>query len=237
MQYLDLTLATAAENLALDEALLDEAEQSDGSGETLRIWESREPMVVLGRSSRVAEEVHLDTCRRLGIPVLRRTSGGATVVTGPGCLMYAVVLSYRLRPALRVIDHAHCFVMSMMAQALARLEPRVQPQGISDLAVGGRKVSGNSVRCKRGHLLYHGTLLYRFPLELIEQCLKMPPRQPDYRCGRNHEAFVANLPADRAALSQALIQQWQASERRDDWPQSLVTHLVAQRYTSEQWNQ
>ena len=78
-------------------------------------------MVVVGRSSRVAAEVRLDACRELGIPVLRRPSGGAAVVAGPGCLMYALVLSYRLRPELRVVAAAHRWVLGTLAAALAAL--------------------------------------------------------------------------------------------------------------------
>ena len=83
MRYLDLTLPTPAENLALDEALLEEAESAARPTETLRIWEPSEPMVVVGRSSQAGVEVRLDRCCELGIPVLRRTSGGAAIVTGP----------------------------------------------------------------------------------------------------------------------------------------------------------
>jgi len=42
VQFLDLTLPTPEENLALDEALLTLAEQTDGS-EVLRIWEVAAP--------------------------------------------------------------------------------------------------------------------------------------------------------------------------------------------------
>ena len=107
MHRVELTLPTPAENVALDEALLDWAEEDGPEWEFLRIWESTEPMVVVGRSSRVEHEVDLDACSKRGIPVLRRSSGGAAIVAGPGCLMFAVVLSYQLRPDLRDIRCAH----------------------------------------------------------------------------------------------------------------------------------
>ena len=56
MYLLDLTLPTPAENVALDEALLEAAEAGDCPS-VLRLWEPRETFVVVGRSSRVAEEV------------------------------------------------------------------------------------------------------------------------------------------------------------------------------------
>ena len=237
MRYLELTLATAAENLALDEALLDEAEQRGRPLETLRLWEPLGPMVVVGRSSKIAEEVRLGACRKRGIPVLRRSSGGAAVVTGPGCLMYAVVLSYDLRPALRAVDLAHRFVMNTLASALKPLVPNVQYRGISDLAMGEWKFSGNSLRCRRDHLLYHGTLLYDFPLELIEACLAAPPRQPDYRRGRPHGSFVTNLPLKVAAIRAALVTVWNASEPCRNWPRETTARLVAEKYSRRQWNE
>ena len=36
---------------------------------------------------------------------------------------------------------------------------------------------------------------------MIGRCLAMPPREPDYRQARPHDAFVANLPLDAAAAS------------------------------------
>ena len=118
----DLTLATPEENLALDEALLDQAEAGTGS-EVLRLWESRQPMVVVGRGSHVAQEVDLAACRRDGVPVLRRTSGGGAIVNGPGCLMYALVLSYALRPRLRAIDVAHRHVLETSVGRCGNFRP------------------------------------------------------------------------------------------------------------------
>jgi lipoate---protein ligase len=211
MRLLDLTLPTPDENLALDEALLDEAEAACQPTETLRLWEPLAPMVVVGRSSKIAAEVHVDACCRRGIPILRRTSGGAAILTGPGCLMYALVLSLQRRPVLRAVDAAHRIVLGELARELSLLAPGVTHRGISDLAIGpeGRKFSGNSIRMKRRHLLYHGTVLYDFPLELIEECLAMPPREPEYRDGRTHRAFVTNLPLAPAAIRRAIVRAWE----------------------------
>ncbi len=118
MRYLDLTLPSLAENLALEEALLEEAETAAAPLETLRIWEAVRLGVVVGRSSRVDVEVRAADCREAGVRVLRRISGGAAVVVGPGCLMYALVLSLRLRPNLRSIDQAHAGVLGTIAAAL-----------------------------------------------------------------------------------------------------------------------
>jgi lipoate-protein ligase A len=99
------------------------------------------------------------------------------------------------------------------------------------------KFSGNSMRCRRRHFLYHGTILYNFPLDVISRCLKTPPRMPEYRNGRDHRAFVTNLPLSAACIRRALISAWNAVEPLVDWPRELTARLAAEKYGNSQWNQ
>jgi lipoate-protein ligase A len=246
MQRLDLTLKTPAENLALDEALLDSAEEIGRDEEFLRLWESPHTMVVVGRSSRVHQEVNEQACRQRGIPILRRSSGGAAIVAGPGCLMYSLVLCHRTRPELRDIGRAHALILDRLVAALGLAlaqAGKISRAGTSDLALCGRsqpsrvrKFSGNSLRIKRTHLLYHGTLLYAFDLDLIESCLKMPPRQPDYRHARPHRDFIVNLPIDRPQIVAALDAAWPTDGERPDYPKLRVDELVGDRFSKDRWN-
>ncbi len=240
MKLLRLTLPSAAENLALDEALLERAEAESESGsdshEVLRLWESPQAVVVMGRSSEVKVETRSDACRQEGVPILRRCSGGATIVAGQGCLMFGVVLSIKRNPALRMIDQAHQFVMLHQQRALESIGISTQFQGNCDLTIEDKKFSGNSLRCKRNYLLYHGTLLYDFDLDRVSQYLGTPPRQPDYRRQRSHAEFITNLPASREELEQAMIRQWGAVETGEDWPRELTRQLVDDRYSSDSWN-
>ena len=47
--------------------------------------------MVVGRSTRVSREVHESACRERGIPILRRSSGGAAVVAGGALCLIALV--------------------------------------------------------------------------------------------------------------------------------------------------
>ena len=241
MYHLQLTLETPAANLALDEALLDAAVDGKLSGEVLRLWEPAEYFVVLGRSSAVSE-VNLEACRADGVPVLRRPSGGATVLAGPGCLMYAMVLDLERRPELRSVDRAHQWVLGGNAAALAALGPKIACAGTSDLTLRltntddpPRKFSGNSLRLKRSRLLYHGTILYDFPLERISRWLGPPARRPDYRGERGHEDFVTNFPVGREAIATALVDAWDARKALPGWPRERTDELATGRYASFTW--
>jgi lipoate-protein ligase A len=241
MYHLPLTLETPAANLALDEALLDAAVAGELAGEVLRLWEPTQYFVVLGRSSKIAE-VQTDACRRDGVAVLRRPSGGATILTGPGCLMYAVLLDAERRPELRSVDRAHELVLDTIARALAPFAPGIARHGTSDLTLPAErpgdppvKFSGNSLRLKRYRLLYHGTILYDFPLDRIETWLADPARRPAYRGERDHRQFVTNLPATRAALESALTAAWNATELPSNWPHARTAELAATRYATLEW--
>jgi lipoate-protein ligase A len=231
------TAATPELNLALDEALL-----LHSDGDHLRFWEPANHFVVLGRSSSYDNEVAVDTCNELRVPILRRVSGGATIVTGPGCLMYAVVLDLRERPKLMDLTKAHRYVLGKMVEAIKPIEPTATIAGTSDLAFNCtgalRKFSGNSVRRVRGRLLYHGTLLYNFDLPLISKLLRTAPRQPDYRTSRNHDAFVANIQATRSQLFETIAATWRATPS-DITPSThqQADALVAEKYSQPSWKQ
>lgn len=242
MYHLPLTLETPAANLALDEALLDAAVEGELPGEVLRLWEPADFFVVLGRSSRL-DEVNQAACRADDVPVLRRPSGGATIVAGPGCLMYAVVLDLDHRPELRSVDRAHSYILDKNAAALAPLAAGIALKGTSDLTLPAaqsngeppRKFSGNSLRLKRNCLLYHGTILYDFPLKQLGCWLATPARTPKYRDDRAHETFVTNFPARREAMTAALIDAWKAMKPLTDWPRQRTEELAAGRYASAAW--
>ncbi len=251
MHLFNHTLPLAAENLALDEALLAAAETGEIQDGILRLWEPDRYFVVLGRSSDPTVEVNLDACRARKIPVLRRASGGGTILAGPGCLMYAVILSYDEHPELKSISRAHQFVLNRIA---AELNPppryseegldegfdnpaenglRITLAGTSDLAFsttrGWQKFSGNALRAKRTHLLYHGTLLYNFDLDLVATLLAQQTREPPYRAARTHREFIANLPLSREQIVAALVTAWNADQPLLNWPRERMRELVQER--------
>lgn len=236
-RWLDVTLPTVAENLALDEALLAEQVETDRGEAVVRTWMPGVPTVVLGSSSQLSREVDLDACRNHGVDVLRRPSGGLTVVLGPGCLMWSVILPWPV--AAPAIDAVHAAILDPLATALRAAGAAVVRRGSSDLAIdcGGtlRKVSGNALRIRRRAVLYHGTLLDDFDLALISRVLRHPPREPDYRAGRDHASFLANLDLGADRLTRAVRNAFRAEEVRDTWPWDQVAPLLRERYLDERW--
>jgi lipoate-protein ligase A len=231
MRYLELTLPTPTENLALDEALLLEVE--GGVEEVLRVWEWPGPVVVLGSGCRLADDVDEPACLADGVPILRRNSGGGTVLWGPGCLLFTLALRYERAAALAEVRPSYGYILDLVAQAV-RL-PGIERAGISDLVVAGRKCSGNAQQRKRKALLHHGTLLHGFDLSLVGRYLRLPPRQPEYRAGRDHDAFLLNLPLPASLLKERLREVWKAERTETTWPDDAVRRLCAEKYDVREW--
>lgn len=224
-RLLDLTLPSPEENLALDDALLDELDERGGDP-VLRVWESDRYFVVLGPSCRLLDDVHTAACEQDGIGVLRRSSGGGTVLQGPGCLSYALVLPFTLHPDLKDIRTTNRFILERMARALHRWEPAMSFRGVSDLAIDGMKVSGNAQRRKRNALLFHGTILHAMQADLIARYLKQPARQPDYREGRPHGTFLRTMAVPPEELKRAIAGEWGAQSPLQPWPAARMADCL-----------
>jgi lipoate-protein ligase A len=236
MRFHDFTCSTAAQNLAADEALLEQAEAGRG-GEGLRFWESPEPFVVVGYGNDVEPEVNLRACREAGVPVRRRISGGGTVLQGPGCLNYALILRISEAGPTRSIRATNEFVMGRNAAALGGLlGAPVRVAGDTDLALGERKFSGNAQRRRRDFLLFHGTLLLDFELPLIGRYLREPARRPDYRAARRHDEFVMNLGVPAGRVKAALIEAWGATPAGvSSALLAEIAALAAGKYSDPDW--
>ena len=143
MSLLELTLETVEANLALDEALLIEADEGR-AGAVLRFWDFPRFAVVLGASRRLAGDVRVDACQEDGVPIVRRSSGGGTVVIGPGALNVTVILPNSAAPGLSAVNIAHRYVLDRIAGALRAFDRAVAVEGSGDLTVSGRKFGGSA---------------------------------------------------------------------------------------------
>jgi lipoate-protein ligase A len=179
------------------------------------------------------------------IPILRRCSGGGTVVQGPGCLNYTLVLPITKDGPLHSIPVANQFIMRHNRAAIQSLFPRPQTpdprpevaiRGHTDLAIGGRKFSGNSQRRRKHFLLFHGTFLLRFDLALIGNLLQMPSKEPDYRESRKHADFLTNINVSATKVKAALRKAWDVDSPLTNPPLEKIKALARERYLTNEWN-
>ncbi len=210
----DLSFESPEKNILYDDALLFFAEKYNGP-EVLRFWESPEHFIVLGRIGKIDEEIKKEAIKKDSIPVVRRASGGGTVVQGKGCLNYSLILSKELHPQIGDLKGSYSYILGKVISALNQIGVEACFYPISDIALiqDQKKISGNAQRRLRNHILHHGTILYDFDLEKIAKYLRMPKSIPAYRKGRAHFDFVSNVPHwDRERFKQDLMKEFDAFE-------------------------
>ena len=157
----------------------------------VRFYRLSDTVVVLGRGSRPEKELHLEACRRDRIPLLRRRGGGCAVVVDPG----NVIVTLTLRPFQQ--DGSRRLLAAFSRWLAGGLREMgfadIACTGFSDLALGGRKVSGACLYRSRELLQYSATVLVHPDTALMDRYLKHPPREPSYRRGRPHRQFIRAL--------------------------------------------
>lgn len=236
MRLIHYSSPDPATNLALEEILLDDVEQGRAP-DTLRLWESPAPFVVLGTAQVLAEEVHEAHCLADGIPVMRRCTAGGCVLQGPGSFNYALYLTYESFPETASLHASYRFILGKVCEALAGLGIAAAHTGISDIAINGLKVSGNAQRRRRRALLHHGTLLYRADTTAISRYIHEPADRPEYRGARRHEEFVTSISATPAVLGHALGTVFGASDAASLSPVLIeqAAELARSKYSQDGW--
>ncbi|MCK5215873.1 MAG: lipoate--protein ligase family protein [Candidatus Omnitrophica bacterium] len=228
----NITLDTPAENVLYDEVLLRSAEKGQ-QGEALRFWEPRDIFVVMGLIGKLHDEVILENIKKDNVPVLRRFSGGGTVVQGRGCLNFTLVLDKGRNNDLPDIRKSYAFILNKVITALKRCDIEAVLQPLSDLALheGLRKFSGNAQHRGRKFIMHHGTILYDFDLALIEKYLCMPGKYPEYRQERGHGDFVTNIKGAPARIKDELCHEFLVSKENNTVSQqeeSILKELSSQ---------
>jgi len=153
--------ATGAENMAIDQALLDEA-ATEGTS-TLRLYRFNPPCLSLGRNQRDLQVV--------GINVVRRPTGGGAVWHEHE-VTYAVAAPLEPYRSLRAAYRA---IHELIAAALRTLgvEPTLAPDrrlirppavcfsspSGGEILAAGRKLVGSAQVRQRGAFLQHGSIL------------------------------------------------------------------------------
>lgn len=175
------------------EDILDRAEPP------VRVWIPESPLLVLGNSQTAETELNVEAARADGVPVYQRKGGGGAVYLDARCVCVALRLRREKTSAL------HDFFAAgnglIQAAFLKGSGVRAELRGISDLAFleerhgrwEERKLSGSSLHLTRECGVYLASILVDVDLRRLDRYLRHPSREPDYREGRGHGDFVANL--------------------------------------------
>ena len=165
---------------------------------------AREPCVVLGLGSKLGELVREDEARARDVTLVRRFTGGGTVVCDENTMFVGMTMDARVMGRLEGGASASASasasayprdVMRATGKVYERVFDKCGTFAVreNDYVFGDVKFGGNAQAITKGRFLHHTSFLYDYDGEFMNALLKHPTRAPEYRNGRDHEAFVTKL--------------------------------------------
>ena len=252
-RLLDLDTHNAFMNMAIDEAILT-ARISNLVPNTVRFYRWLPSAVSVGKFQDVEKEAHVPNCRKFGVDIVRRITGGGTVYhDSQGEITYSVIIDKR---DLGTEDIAAVYsrIYSGLVEALRILgvtsdfnegDARKCP----NLTVKGKKISGSAQSHKRGVVLQHGTLLIDADLERMftflgastgRVCLDLPNLARNKITSLKGElGCTVSIQDVTAALTQGFGAAFNSNpvvSGLTSIEQTTAKRLYADKYSTIEWN-
>ena len=167
----------AAMNMAIDEAML--LTQKASRQPTLRIYDWLHPAFSFGYFQRISEEVDVSACGAHGIELVRRMTGGGTVIHGWD-VTYTIIVPHGSGMFPKDISAAYCAISDGLTSGLQRLGVDAAYQiekpiagntpnicltnpAQYDTLLNGKKIAGVSQRRNQAGVMYQGYIALDLP--------------------------------------------------------------------------
>ena len=243
-RLVDSGLVDSAQSAALDEAIL-EAHIGRAVPNTLHFYVRSTPTISIGYFQKASESLDLAECARRGIQLVRRKSGGSSIYTDSGQLIYGLVVNESDVPRER--PQSFRFICSPIARAISSFGVDARYREVNDIEIAGRKVSGNAQLRRKGSLLQHGTIILDTDLSAMNAALRMKgSRSPSISIPSDRIVTLASLIGRTPSMTEMKrrISLELARDFKIKFVESsliplearLVHKLVDERYSRRDWN-
>ncbi len=169
-------------NLALEEYVLKNLD-----GEYFFLWQN-EPTIVIGKHQNTISEINLDYVEKKGIHVVRRMSGGGAVYHDLGNINFSFIQEKK-----DLADFDFSFFTRPIVDLLSELGIKAEFNSRNDLAIDGKKFSGNAQYIFKKKILHHGTLLFNSEMEELVNSLKVSKDKIESKGLKSIKSRVANI--------------------------------------------
>ena len=246
-RLLDTGFLSAAENMALDQVLL-ESRAAGESPNTLRFLQFAAPSVLVGCHQQLDQEVRLEFCRERGLEVNRRITGGGAILFEPCHIGWEIVASredrrFQATPA-ALSERFACVFCAALGKHFG-VEASFRPR--NDIEVRGRKIAGTGGVTEGAAFLFQGTLLVDLDVQTMLQALRVPMEKLDAHeidslrervtTMRAELGYMPEAPAIKEAVARAF-----AAEFGVEWTRSPLAAGERERlrrtlpvFQSESW--
>ncbi|ASJ10585.1 lipoate--protein ligase [Thermococcus sp. P6] len=246
MRFVPLIVAKPELQMAIDEAIL-RARIEGKVPDTVRLYAFSPSSVTIGRFQSVRHDVDLDEARKLGVPVVRRITGGGSVFHDEfGEITYSVVVGEDYHPMLGKIETSYRYLAGPLVDALRELGLDAGFSGLNDVVANGRKISGSAQTRRKGTILQHGTFMYSTRLEVLGRVLKVSKAKLSDKgissifervTTLEREGIKLNRWDTYRLLKESFFNAFPLEEGElTDYELELAGKLVEEKYGNPEWN-
>ena len=243
-RIIGITANNAFLNMAMDEAVSD-AVRAKKSLPTIRFYKWQPSAVSIGYFQSLNDEVDAELCKRLGVDIVRRrTGGGAVYHDAKGEITYSVIAPEGMFP--KGITESYHKICGWIVNALGKLGIVAEFKPINDIITGGRKISGNAQTRRNGILLQHGTILYKLDVATMFSLLKVPKEKISDKFIADVKQRVTSLTDINPKITEqqlmdglvAAFTEGKEFEIGNFSPEEMAAaeKLAKERYSSDEWN-
>lgn len=168
-----------------DIKLLESEKQTD-----FTFWIPNGKYIVLGRSDQPENAIFVEKAFQKNFNIIKRPSGGHTVILTPNTLVIAAKFSVYDHHPKQIFKRVNNFIIEQLRNLNIH---NLKERGISDIAIGEKKILGSSIYKTTKFIFYHAVLNVSENPETINDLLKHPKREPAYRAHRSHLDFVTSM--------------------------------------------
>ncbi|MBM3208393.1 MAG: lipoate--protein ligase family protein [Chlamydiae bacterium] len=146
------------------------------------------PAIVMGISGKAHELVDLDKAKKDSIPIIKRFSGGGTVIVDTNTIFVTFIFqkdsfSFPAYPEK---------IMKWTEEIYKPVFPELFALRENDYTFDALKFGGNAQYIKKDRWLHHTSFLWDFENSNMDLLLH-PKKTPSYRDGRSHQDFLCKL--------------------------------------------
>ncbi|MGQ9586799.1 MAG: lipoate--protein ligase family protein [Thermoplasmata archaeon] len=243
-RLVDSGLVRPAESVAMDDAIL-EAHIAGAVPNTRHYDRRAVPTISVGYFQKVRESLDLYECTRRGISIVRRKSGGSSIYTDAGQLIYGLVVREMDLPEVRAKSFE--FVCSAIARAISSFGVDAKFRPLNDVEVGGRKLSGNAQLRRKGSVLQHGTVIVDTDVCAMDAVLRLDrSKTPSIARPSDRITTLASLLGSvpdmelvKSRLSSEFARAFGVRFEKEGlvaMERETVRRLVEERYSRDEWN-
>ena len=247
MRFIPLIVARPEVQMAIDEAIMN-ARIEGKVPDTVRLYAFSPSSVTIGRFQSIRHDVNLEEAERLGIPVVRRITGGGSVFHDEfGEITYSVIIGEDYHPSLRNIPESYRYLAGPLVDALRGFGLDAGFSGLNDITVNGKKISGSAQTRRKGVILQHGTFMYATRVEVLGRVLRVSKEKLKDKGVSNIWERVTTMEHEGVKLSRwetyeliknSFFNAFPLEERElTNYELELAEKLIEARYGNPEWNE